>query len=67
MDRYSDQLKTHLQENKPQIYRQMVTDGELQEYLELKTKSAYQRKQALVDSGMPDDMAEEIVINELLT
>lgn len=67
MDRYADQLKTYLQDKKPTQYRQMVSSGELQQYLELKTKAAMQQKQTLVDSGMPDDMAEEMVLADLLT
>jgi hypothetical protein len=65
MDRYSEIIKIHLEENHPQEYRQMQKAGELQEYLKLNSEAAYQQKQRLVESGMPDDMAEEMVIASL--
>lgn len=66
MHRYKRMLKTFLQDQKEESYNQMKKDGELEEYLTMKAEAAIQRKQSLLESGMPDDMAEEVARSELL-
>lgn len=66
MGRYEDMLTLYLKDKKPEQYKQMVSSGELKEYLDLKTKAALDQKQMLVESGMPDNMAEELVLADLL-
>jgi len=47
------------------MYRELVKSGDLKKFLEQRSDRAHQQKQALVESGMPDNMAEEIVLKEL--
>ncbi len=61
IDQYADQLIIYLQDKKPEQYQQMLA------YLDQKTQAARERKRTLIDAGVPNDMAEKLVLADLLT
>lgn len=66
MNRYAMILKDHLKENHPEKFRRMKKIGELDLYLNLRSKAVLEQKQTMLESGMPDNMAEEIAIRDLM-
>ena len=67
MEQYANKMKLYLKEAQPAAYKRMKAAGELTQYCELRGRQAGNQFQELVESGMPDYMAQEIVLKDLMT
>jgi hypothetical protein len=66
LTKYGRMLKVHLKDQYPEMYRQMVWDGELETFLKNRDQTAVEMVDKMMDQGMNSSEAQEVAISDLL-
>ncbi len=67
LNRFAQMVKDYLRDRDPEKYRQLRKENYLNQFCLERAEQAYEEKESLIQAGMRDYEANEIVIKGLLT
>ena len=63
---YERMLKTYLQDREPEKYERLRKNKELNAFIQSRVNRAIDQKRSMIDSGMPENQADEFARMTLL-